>query len=139
MSVNSLDSSVVSQLKHQFTFEAFLEDPNLPNDLKCFSERVVVSDYGNLGGIKKYTGNFDANLLKENNYKEFRQELSRILMMIGLFDPAVSAELNSDNRDFSESSDLNDEYNGQVTLQRVLIDRLENKETCEALYNSCRY
>ena len=87
--------------------------------------------------LKKYTGNFDSNLLKENNYKEFRQELSRIIND-WFVDPAVSAELNSDNMDFSESSDLNDEHNGQVTLQRVLIDRLENKETCEALYNSCR-
>ena len=37
--------------------------------------------------------------------------------------------------DFSESSDLNDEHNGQVTLQRVLIDRLENKETCKIDWN----
>ena len=130
------DPYTLTQLKHQYALEGFTQNPDLPIDLNVFQREWLFQVAATWVASEKYLGEFKIELFKENAYSGFRSSLSAIINS-WFVDPAIAAELNAAVEGNANFEATTDEIDNRVTLQSVLIDKLENSDIAEALFDAC--
>ena len=134
-SLKLLGKEEIAQLKYQFVKDKFFQNTELPDDFNSFQREWLFQFLTTFIAEKIYSNELNTSELSKNNYFILKAELC-IIANAWFIDPALSAEIIAHSDPVDPEGRTSVSTREQVTLQDVLIQRIENNDICAALHTS---
>ena len=132
-SLKLLGKEEIAQLKYQFVKDKFFQNTELPDDFNSFQREWLFQFLTTFIAEKIYSNELNTSELSKNNYFILKAELC-IIANAWFIDPALSAEIIAHSDPVDPEGRTSVSTREQVTLQDVLIQRIENNDICAALH-----